>query len=329
MANPITVLPDLHQLAIPTPFPVGPVNVYAARDPQRDGLTLVDCGPRTSLARAALDAGLAALGYSVRDVRRILVTHAHADHYGLAASLVSESGARVLTHPFNQPMLEAYVEERERRLAFYADLLRRSGVPDELCQFVHHARRSIGDYAESAPMSGDLNDGDTVTLAGRAWQVIHTPGHSQGLVCLYEPQSRVLLSNDHLLRDISSNPVVEPPPPGRAQREKSLVEYLGQLRRVAALDVSVAWPGHGEPIHAVSELVGQRVAFHAQRAGRILELFGSHELTTYQIVRPLFPTLDPINFFLAISEVIGHLELLESEGHISQAEHDGVIVWQK
>jgi glyoxylase-like metal-dependent hydrolase (beta-lactamase superfamily II) len=329
LTDPLAVLPDLYQFTLPTPFPVGPVNVYVARDPQGDGLTLVDCGPRTPQARAALDAGLAALGHSVGDVRRIVVTHAHADHYGLAASLVSESGARVLVHPFNRPLLETYVEERERRLAFYADLLRVSGVPDELGQFVHHARRSLGDYAESVPVSGDLNDGDTVALAGREWQVLHTPGHSAGLVCLYEPHSRVLLSNDHLLRDISSNPVVEPPPPGRALRDRSLVEYLHQLRRVAAMDVSVAWPGHGEPICAVPELVSQRAAFHAQRAKRILELFDGHEMTTSRLVRQMFPTLDPLNFFLAVSEVLGHLELLESEGRISQAEYDGVIVWQK
>jgi len=328
MLAPVPVLQDLYQLAIPTPFPVGPVNVYVARDPQGDGVTLVDCGPRTLEARGALDAGLAELGHSVHSVRRIVVTHAHADHYGFAASLVNESGSRVLTHPFNRSMLEDYAEERERRLAFYADLLRVSGVPDELGQIVQQARRSIGDYAEAVPVSGELNDGDALTMAGREWQVIHTPGHSAGLVCLYERQSGVLLSNDHLLRDISSNPVVEPPP-NRARRIKSLVEYLGQLRRVAAMSVSVAWPGHGDPIYDVPELVRQRVEFHARRAQRILELLDGHALTTYQIVRPLFPSLDSINFFLAISEVLGHLELLESEDRVHSTQRNGVIVWQK
>lgn len=327
MTQPIVVLPDLYQLTVPTPFPVGPVNVYAAR--QVDGLALVDCGPRTPQARAALDTGLAALGHSVRDLGRIVVTHAHADHYGLAADLVAESGARVLTHPFNRPMLESFADERERLLAFYTELLGMSGVPDDVCQRVQSARRSIGDYAETVPVAGDVMDGDTVMLAGREWQVLHTPGHSAGLVCLYEPRSHVLLSDDHLLRDISSNPVAEPPPPGRTRRYQSLVEYLGQLRRVAALDVSVAWPGHGDPIHNVSELVRQRVEFHARRAGRILELFDGHELTAFQIMRSLFPVLDPIGFFLAISEVMGHLELLESEGRVRSIRRDSVVMWQK
>jgi hypothetical protein len=74
--------------------------------------------------------------------------------------------------------------------------------------------------------------------------------------------------------------------------------------------------------------VRQRVAFHAQCAERILELFDGSPLTTYQIVRRLFPQLDPLNFFLAISEVLGHLDLLESEGRASAIQRDGVVVWQ-
>lgn len=323
---PLLILPDLYQIVLPTPFPVGPVNVYVARD--ADGLTLVDCGPLTSEARAALDAGLAALGHSARNVCRILITHTHADHYGLAAQLTAESGAQVLSHPFNTPTLQDAADERERRLAFYSDLLRAAGTPEETVHAIDRIRRSIGVYAGAVQVTDELNEGDTLKLAGRAWQVLHTPGHSAGLVCLYDPDSHVLLANDHLLRDISSNPLVEPPPPGAAQRLKSLVEYQRQLQRVADLPVSVAWPGHGQPIQAVRELVQQRMAFHAERAQRILGLLDDQALTTYQIARLVFPQLDPLNFFLAISEVLGHLELIESEGRISAEGRNGVLVWR-
>ena len=326
--NPTAVLPNLYQLSIPTPFPVGPVNVYVAQDP--DGLTLVDCGPRLPEARQALDAGLAALGCSVRDACRIVVTHAHADHYGLAASIAARaaSGVQVLTHPFNRPTLEGYDRERERRTAFYANLLQISGLPEETLRAIENAQRGIGDYAETIPVAGELNDGDRLTLAGREWQVLHTPGHSGGLVCLYEPRTRTLLSNDHLLRDVSSNPLGEPPPPGHSARFMSLVEYIGQMQRVAAMDVSVAWPGHGEPIHDVADLVSQRVEFHTRRAGRILELLSGNVLTTYEVTRAVFPRLDPISFFLAISEVLGHLEWLESQGCLQSTQREGVVKWQ-
>jgi len=328
ISEPVLVLPHLYQLEIPTPFPVGPVNIYVACDAGIGGLTLVDCGPHTPEARAALEAGLSALSHSVQDIRRILVTHAHADHYGLAGELVAGSGAQVFTHPFNRPMLEAGDSERGQRLGFYAQLLSTAGVPEDVLGAIARVRRSVGEYADAVTVTGDLHDGDTWTLAGRSWQVLHTPGHSSGLVCLYEPESRVLLSNDHLLRDISSNPLVEPPPPGRSERFKSLVEYLGQLRRVAAMDISIAWPGHGEPIRDVVELVRQREAFHADRSRRILELLDGHEQTTYQVARALFPQLDPMNWFLAISEVLGHLELLEAEGRVRPRQRDRLVFWQ-
>jgi glyoxylase-like metal-dependent hydrolase (beta-lactamase superfamily II) len=326
--NPVVVSPDLYQIKIPTPFPVGPVNVYVAQDP--DGLTLVDCGPRFAEASTVLDAALAALGCSVRDVRRIVVTHAHADHYGLAASIAARaaSGVQVLTHVFNRPALEAYDREQDRRTAFYTDLLQISGVPEETRRAIENERHGIDDYAEAIPVAGELHDGDTLAMAGREWQVLYTPGHSGGLVCLYEPQTRTLLSNDHLLRDISSNPLVEPPPPGHSERSRSLVEYISQMRRVAAMDVSVAWPGHGEPIHDVKSLVKERVDMHTRRAGHILDLIGGDVPTTYEVTHAVFPRLDPINFFLALSEVLGHLEWLESQGRLQSTQRERVVTWQ-
>ncbi len=320
------ILPYLHQLVIPTPFSVGPVNIYVARDP--DGLTLIDCGPHTSAALEALEAGLAGLGHTTSDIRRILITHAHADHYGLAAELVKQSGAQVLTHPFNRLALQDYGDEREQRLAFYRGLLVQAGVPAAITETINTMRRGIGHYAQAVDPSGELNDGDRLMMEEQEWQVLHTPGHSAGLICLYEPGSRLLLSNDHLLRAISSNPLVEPPPPGQSHRLKSLVEYMAQLGRVAALDISTAWPGHGGPIKDVPVLVQQRIEFHAQRAGRILEIIGQHSLTTFEIAQPLFPRLDPLNFFLAISKVVGHLEWLEAEGRIGSTRHGEIVRWQ-
>ena len=327
MSDPVIVLPHLYQVQIPTPFPVGPVNVYVAQD--STGLTLVDCGPRTPQARAALEAGLRAIGQSVRDVCRIFVTHAHADHYGLAGDMVAGAPAsvQVFTHPFNLPTLENYADERDRRNAFYADVLNWAGVPAPVLAAIAGMRHGVAEYASEVHVTGGLNDGDRVTLAGREWQILHTPGHSSGLVCLVEPRSRVLLSSDHLLRDISSNPLVEPPPPGHAEKFRSLVEYIAQLRRVAAMDVSTAWPGHGEPIHDVADLVRERTAFHVRRSERILGLLDGKALTAYEIAQRLFPKLDPLNFFLAISEVLGHLEVLETEKRVTSTRRDGVMMW--
>jgi glyoxylase-like metal-dependent hydrolase (beta-lactamase superfamily II) len=313
----------LHALSIPTPFPVGPVNVYLAKD---HPVTLIDVGPRTGPARAALEDGLAGYGVRVADVGRLIITHAHEDHYGLAAEVVRASGAQVLTHTANLPWLAA--DGGANRLAFYGEVMAWAGVPAEVLMGFARQRQGTSSYAEPVVVDRTLADGDVLRLGSEDWQVLHTPGHAGGLICLYQPQRRLLLSSDHLIRDISSNPVLEPPAPGETGRPRRLVQYLAQLRRVAALEVDLALPGHGPPIADHRALIDERLAFHDARAGRILEVMGSAALTAHDIVAVLFPTPDPISTFLAISEVVGHLQWLEVEGRVTHTEEHGVARWQ-
>jgi len=189
-------------------------------------------------------------------------------------------------------------------------------------------QRGTSGYTEPVTADGTLADGDALQLGGEDWRVLHTPGHSGGLICLYQPQRRLLISSDHLIGDVSSNPVLEPPAPGETGRPRRLVEYMRQLRRVAGLDVDLALPGHGPPIDDHRALIGERLAFHEARARRILEVMGDAALTAYEIAAVLFPGRDAVNTFLAISEVIGHLQWLEIEGRVTHAERDGVARWE-
>lgn len=326
-----TTLEHLHALELPTPFPVGPVTVYVAEAPAEapgEPLTLIDTGPRTRDTQAALESGLAQLGYSPGDLGRLVVTHAHADHFGLAADLVAASGAEVWTHPWNVAALDDYETDRDQRVAFYAELLRQAAVPDEVLAVVGTATQGVSRFARPVGVDGTLDEGDRLQLAGREWQVLHTPGHTAGLICLYEPQSRTLLSSDHLLADISSNPVVEPPPPGQAERLRSLALYRASLQRVADMDIARALPSHGPVIHDVAALVERRLAFHEQRLARVLEALRYGARTTWDVTHALFPDTSPLDTFLAVSEVIGHLDLLEMEGRIAAQNAGGVLVWE-
>jgi glyoxylase-like metal-dependent hydrolase (beta-lactamase superfamily II) len=330
-----TSLQHLHAIELPTPFPVGPVTVYvagapadaAAREPG-EGLTLIDTGPQSDEARAALESALDRLGHSLSNLERIVVTHAHADHFGLAADLAAASGARVLTHPWNVFALGDYGDDRDRRVAFYAGMLQQAAVPEEIMQVVGRATRSLDRYARPVAVDQTLDEGDTLRLAGRDWQVLHTPGHSAGLICLYEPTSQILLSSDHLLADISSNPLVEPPPPGHTERLRSLALYTQSLQRVAAMEIDRALPSHGPVIDDVAGLVRQRLAFHQRRMARVLDALHGGAHTTWDVTHALFPNLSPLDIFLAVSETIGHLELLEMEGTITGKEVNGTIRWR-
>lgn len=322
----LETLEHLHSIELPTPYPVGPVTVYLC-DAPGEPLTLIDTGPHTVEAQAALETGLAYLGYHSSDLERLVISHAHADHFGLSARLVAASGAQVLSHAWNQAALADYQASRERRVAFYASLLHQAGVPVDIMLAIGQATRGVNRFAHPVNIDWTVDEGDQLPLAGRLWQVLHTPGHAAGLICLYEPASRTLLSSDHLLADISSNPVVEPPPAGQTERLRSLALYMASLRRVAAMDIAAALPSHGPVIHDVAGLVRQRLLFHRQRMGRILEALHSGARTTWDVTSALFPGRTPLDTFLAISEVIGHLDLLELEGSIEAEQTEGVITW--
>lgn len=319
----ITTLPPYLQcLALPTPFAVGPVNVYVAEG--SEGLTLVDVGPRTRRTQAALVKGLEDRGYHLEQVRRLLITHAHVDHYGLAAFVAREVGAEVWTHPWNVPTLADDPETRARRDAFYTEVYRKAAVPEVVRQSIYVVYQGFRRFAEPVEVARTLHEGDRVSLGDEAWQVLHLPGHSGGLIGLWQPDRRLLLSSDHLLRDITSNPLLEPPLREGEPRRQSLQEYLASLRRTLEMDVWLALPGHGDPISDVASLVRQRFAFHQERQAEVLAHIAAGADTVYALCQALFPNLSLVDAFLAVSEVVGHLDLLAGEGRIHWETQDGV-----
>ncbi len=319
------VMDHLYQITVPTPFKVGPVNCYLAIG---DPITLIDTGPLHADTRAELDAGFKEIGITRKDIRRIIVTHAHSDHYGLAAEIVRDSKAEVWTHRYNRSTLEAHEVDRQRRSEFYWQIMIEAGVPDEERQRLADSRRGGERYAESVKIDRTIDEGDEIEFVNKKWRVYHAPGHAGGLIVLFDPDSRVLLSNDHLLRDISSNPVVEPAPEG-GPRPHRLVEYIYHLQRMVELKPVVAWTGHGDPIHAVARLVKQRLAFHSRRAEKIIDLLGAEDRSAYALAEPLFGRLNGIDSFLALSETIGHLEWLQEQGHVTSLQRGDVVYWKQ
>ena len=319
--------PNLFQIIIPTPFPVGPVNVYVIEDPG-GGLCLIDAGPRTGPALAALEQGIADLGYRLSDVTRIVVTHGHVDHYGLAGDIAQVSGAKVFAHPHTASSLEEQSSERDRRHEYYKQRLVEAGVPVDVQFQLAHILGGLRQYGSDVSIATTLDEGDEVDIGGSTWQVYHMPGHSNGLICLLQPDLGLFLSSDHLLRDISSNPFFEPPLPGQTQRRRALVDYIASLDRTSALEFSVAWPGHGEPIYDHRTLIRDRLAHHRLRAKSILGALANGPNTVYDLSLIIFPDLNPMDRFLSISEVLAHLEWLEDQGAVEAEYENGRMLWR-
>lgn len=319
-----------HLIQLPTPFPVGPVNVYLL---EGEPLTLIDCGPKHAESLAALEAGLAEHDRRLEDIHQLIITHHHVDHVGLAKTVVERSGASLLTHPFNVPYFADYEAKRLSHQPFYAQMWIEGGVPEDIIEQMRHASEGIARWLDPVSVTRTIDEGEMVTMGGATWTVYHTPGHAGGLICLHNPETNELIADDHLLRDISSNPVMEPPPLGGAAgpRPKRLVEYIHHMKRMAALAPApvIAYPGHGEPVHDVPALVRKRVAFHRRRADKIHGVLCDGQLTLWELTQPIFPKLKRgMDYFLALSEIVGHLDILVEEGRVATVEDGTVVRWR-
>ncbi len=316
------MLDYLQLLSVPTSFPEGPTNLYLiANDP----VTLIDTGPRDSQTETALRGMLAERGLRFRDIQRLVVTHAHIDHFGLAGRIIRESKAKLYTHARNYYWLTEYHLEWARRFGYYAELLARYGAPRGAIDAMIDGISALMPRADSIPEDAfiPLGDGQLLRLNGDDWQIIHAPGHASGLIVLYEPQTKTLLSSDHILRDITSNPILEPPARGELERPRSLVDYMRSLQRVNELEITVALPAHGEPIYDVNALIEGRLAFHRKRLERIANTLKQGR-TPYEIAIMIFPKIKQMDIFLGLSEVVGHLDILEEEGRAMHLDSNGV-----
>lgn len=309
--------PKIVTLTIPTPLPVGPVNAYLI---EGDPLTLIDAGPKDETAWRTLQSTVRAAGYRLADIQRIVLTHTHIDHFGLLRRVVAECGAPVFAHPRSIPWLTHTATEWEHRIDYFVEFWARCGVPTEKLDLMRQVFVLAQYFTE--PLDPDdvivtINEGSTLTLGGVEWTVMYTPGHAGNHICLYDPVSCQMISGDLLLLKVSSNPMLEPPT-GTGPRTRSLVEYMASMRRVAALDVSVAWPGHGEPITNHRALIEQRLKHHAERCEYIAGLLSAGPHSVYELTAQMFPRLPDAQLFLGVSEVIGHLDVLEAEGRVRE-----------
>jgi glyoxylase-like metal-dependent hydrolase (beta-lactamase superfamily II) len=316
------LLGRIHQITLPTPFPVGPVHTYLIPN---DPLTLIDAGPCTPAAQVALQTGLAQLGVTLSDIQRVIITHAHVDHYGLVGEVVAASGAEVWAHPLAQPSIEGWASYRSMHDQFWLEMLLASGVPASLAQRTASLYHGMEQLISHAPVARLLDEGDAIDLAGADWQVLHCPGHADSLICLYQPEERLLLGNDHLLAHISSNAIVGPPPPGESQRRRPLVDYWASLCRIYDMEIALVIPGHGDAVSDVRSLINSRFQFYERRLARLQEELRREPQSVWQLAEAIFRRLDLTDTYLAASEVLGHLDVLEGRGLVTKTTSDDGI----
>ncbi|MGH2409084.1 MAG: MBL fold metallo-hydrolase [Chloroflexota bacterium] len=303
-------IPGIHLIPVPTPYLVGPVNCYLIDGPAP---VLVDCGHGMPAAEAALRAALLDLGVAPADLALILLTHHHFDHAGGLGWLRRATTAPVAGHPLNDLCLRPSLERIRARDTFFQALYRFCGYPAADQEELQRHFKDDGGGIDYPPIGRALVAGMTLELGGRAWDVYETPGHAGTSLSLARDDG-VALVGDTLLSRVSSNAIVEPPYPGQPGRISTLLAYRASLKRLASLPITTVLPGHGPAFTDHAALIERRLAAQDIRARRLLAGLEEGRDTVAALSEMLFPKLQGDQRFLGLSEVLGHLDLLEEEG---------------
>lgn len=308
---------------LPTPFKVGPVNVYLIKG---DALTLVDTGPKDMNTWKALQYELMKKDLRIKDIDQLVLTHYHTDHVGLTEEILEDKPMPIYSHPKAAPYLERESRFMQMRDAHFTTLFSLHGVPTPLLKVLYDIEAYLHQYDVPVKVNHFLQEGDS--LPGyKDWEIIETPGHSPDHISLYNRSTYELIGGDHIIKHISSNALVEPGY-GSIERPRALVVYQEALEKLLKHTIQVVYSGHGEEVYDAHTLIRNRVTKQRERADQILSLL-EERITSFELSQKLFPHLYVKELPLTMSEIIGHIDLLVEQGRLAIEREEERFIFHK
>jgi len=321
------VLNNLYRIEIPLPDnPLKALNSYLIRGEDRN--LLIDTGFNLDACWVAMDQALKELDVSMVNTD-LFITHYHSDHIGLIGHLVTATNTVFISEKDGWMIEADYKEDLFRtRIAkhLYQSGLLAEGVPNlpEENAIVKYASKEFFNFTTK-------REGDWINVGDYNFQCIETPGHTDGHMCLYDPDKKILVAGDHVLAKITPNIglwLVD---------HDALGDYLHSLDKTAALEVDLVLPAHRVLIHDLRERVEEVKQHHVRRIQNVLDIVGSGKMTAAQAASQMKWDLSyktwgdfPINAKMhAAGEAMSHLYHLTVNGKLAMTEEKGIYYFCK
>lgn len=310
------------QLSVPTPFQVGPVNAYLA------GRTLVDPGPDSEDAHARLFEHLNAADLAPGDIERVLVTHPHPDHFGLAKRF-REEGASVVTSETAAAIVSEFEARLDYEQSYFSTFFERCGMAETTARTVTNLPDAFLEYAPSVTVDRTVTHGDSLAVEDLEMNVLGVDGHAAGeVVFAYDHAGRrEALVGDNVLPEITPNPFLLPPETPDGPRPRVLPAYNDSLERLAERLFDRLLPGHRGIIESPSDRIAEIRQAHEDRTADVADILDSR-MTPLEVMAALFGDLPATELFSGMSEAVGHLDVLEARGQATVQEEGGLLVYE-
>jgi glyoxylase-like metal-dependent hydrolase (beta-lactamase superfamily II) len=308
---------EIHRLVLPDYITRGEVNAFLIKE---DPITLIDTGPNTKDALDALVRRLRGIDLTIEDIKRIVITHSHQDHCGLARQIKEISGAVLLASRDIKPWLEDYRAEWNNETLKIMRLLETYEVPRSYISVLVTTMRGARKLGAVSKVDHILEPGGTIEFADFELETLNSPGHSHWCISLFEPKERILFCGDLLMENLTAHPLIQPTRQAPEDWPNQVEMIHKSLDVVCSLDPDVAYPGHGSPIDSAVTIKEKIVESHFFKQDKILEILKGGEKKLFQINQGLNKFVPPVELLVAIFETIHHLNCLLGKGLVRRKE---------